>query len=299
MVNDAGKARLDGVFDVDALRSKHVVVVGLGSGGSTVALELAKAGVSHFTLVDPDTVEPANLIRHECDDRYLGVNKAVAVRDLILHRDSRADVEAIPADIFDIRPQLGRLVAGADLVAVCVDIERPKHLLNMACIQAGTPAVYGGVYARAAGGEVIRCRGGVDDACYACVTSVLRESAPVPADVAELDYGAIDENGTLHGAPGLGLDVRMIALIHAKVCLLTLLGDVAPKSPDGPSLTDIPADVVLFGNEPMEGLFPRAYASALVQLARQEECLVCKPLRDASLLAVDPFEVSVLGPLPE
>jgi molybdopterin/thiamine biosynthesis adenylyltransferase len=267
-MTDLRQQRLEGLYDVGELRKKRVVVVGLGSGGSTVALELAKAGVARFTLIDPDSLEEANLIRHECDDRYLGKNKAVAVADLIHHRDAQAEVEVLPVDVFDLGERLERLVGRADLVAVCTDAEAPKHLLNELCTVAGTPAVYAGVYARAAGGEVIRCPGGPDDACYACVASVLKETAQTPVDEAELDYGAVDANGALHGAPGLGLDVRLIALLHAKVCLATLVPELA-----------LDANVVLFGNQPMEGLFPRPLASALVQMARQDDCLVCRPLR--------------------
>jgi len=97
---------------------------------------------------------------------------------------------------------------------------------------------------------------------------MLKEKAQTPLDEAELDYGAVDADGTIHGAPGLGLDVRLIALLHAKVCLATLVPELA-----------LDANVVLFGNQPMEGLFPRPLASALVQVARQEDCLVCRPLR--------------------
>jgi len=97
---------------------------------------------------------------------------------------------------------------------------------------------------------------------------VLKEMAQTPVDPAELDYGAVDADGTLHGAPGLGLDVRMIALLHAKVCLATLVPELA-----------LSANVVLFGNQAMEGLFPRPLASALVTVARQDDCLVCGPLR--------------------
>ena len=174
----------------------------------------------------------------------------------------------LPADVFDLGGRLERLVDGADLVAGCTDAEPPTHLLTERCTAAGTPAVYAGVYARAAGGEVIRCAGGPHDACYACVTSVLKETAPTPLDEVELDYGAVAADGTIHGAPGLGLDVRLIALIHARVCLATLVPELA-----------LDANVVLFGNQPMEGLFPRALASALVQVARQDDCLVCRPLR--------------------
>jgi molybdopterin/thiamine biosynthesis adenylyltransferase len=268
--------RLEGLFDVEALRDKLVIVAGLGSGGSTVALELAKAGVPRFLLIDPDRLEEPNLIRHECDDRYVGQNKAEAVADLIRHRNADAEVEVIAADLFELGGRLERAVASAALVAACTDAEPPKHLLNRLCIAAGVPAVYAGVYERGVGGEVIRCAGRRDDACYACVASVLKESAPLPPDAEALDYGAIGADGTLHGAAGLGLDVRLIALIHAKLCLLTLLDGAA-------EIPDLSANVVLFGTAPVEGLFPRPFASALVSVAPQEGCLVCAPLRRATM----------------
>jgi molybdopterin/thiamine biosynthesis adenylyltransferase len=260
--------RLDGVLDVDALRERNVVVAGLGSGGSTVALELAKAGVERFTLIDPDSLEESNLIRHECDDRYLGHNKAEAVADLIRHRNPRADVEALAADVFDLGERLEEAVAGAALVVPCTDAEPPKHLLNRLCIAAGVPAVYAGVYEKAVGGEVIRCGGGPDDPCYACVTSALKDAAPVPGDAEELDYGAIGADGTLHGAPGLGLDVRLIALLHAKRCVLELLGEGGSEP-----------DVILFGTAPVEGLFARRFANNFVNVAPQDGCLVCAAVR--------------------
>ena len=266
-------ARLTGVVDVDALRERHVLVVGVGSGGSTVALELAKAGVGGLTLVDPDRLEAANVIRHECDDRFLGRTKVEAVADLIRHRNPEARVEAIPKDVFALA-DLPELVAGADLVAACADVEPPKRLLNRTALAAGIPVVYAGVYARGVGGEVIVCAGGPEDPCYACVVSALKEPAS-PAVEEDLDYGAVGPDGTIHGAPGLGLDVRLVALLHAKIGLGLLLGAEAP------------ATVVLFGTAAVPGLFPRPFASALVSVAPRRDCLVCGPMR-ADLMSAEP-----------
>jgi molybdopterin/thiamine biosynthesis adenylyltransferase len=272
--------RLAGVVDLEALGAARVLVVGLGSGGSTVALELAKAGVGGLALVDPDRLEEQNLIRHECDDRHLGWNKAEAVAELISHRNPEAEVEAIAADVFELGGRLERAVADADLIAACTDAEPPKHLLNRLCLAAGVPAVYAGVYARGVGGEVIRCGGGREDACYSCVTSVLKESAPLPDDEEELDYGAIDADGTLYGAPGLGLDVRLVALIHAKLCLLELLGEpIEERAGERGGDDGADPNVVLFGTAQVEGLFPRRFASALLAVAPQEACLVCGHVR--------------------
>lgn len=261
-------SRLEGVVDRDTLSLKHALVVGLGSGGSTVALELAKAGVGRFTLIDPDHVDLTNLIRHECDDRYVGWNKAEAVADLMRRRNPEVAIDICPSDAFDLGTRLEEIVTSVDLVAACTDGESPKNLLNRLSTMASIPAVYGGVYERASGGEVIRCFGGAGDACYACVTSVLKDEIPAP-DPGELDYGLVASDGTVTGAPGLGLDVRIVALIHAKICLLTLMGAEEPSG-----------NVVLFGTTRVDGLFPAPFASALLQISPQEGCLVCRPIRE-------------------
>ena len=265
--------RIDPVVPRAELERKHVVVVGAGSGGSTVALELAKAGVGRFTLIDPDRIELANVIRHECDDRDVGRLKVGAVADLIRYRNPEAEVEPIAKDVFELGSRLEELVADADLVAVCTDVEAPKHLLNRLCLTTGTPAVYAGVYARGTGGEIIRCGGGPDDPCYACVVSVLKEAVPAPVDPAELDYGAVEADGSTPSAPGLGMDVRLIALLQAKFCLLSLLGRER----------ELGGNVLLFGTTAVEGLFPRPFSSVLITVLPQTNCLACGPFRRGEL----------------
>ena len=265
--------RIEGVVDLAELGRKRVLVVGLGSGGSTVALELAKAGVGHFTLLDPDRIEPTNVVRHECDDRYLHRRKVDAIAELIQGRNPNAEIKTIGKDVFELGDRLEELVAESDLIAACTDVEPPKQLLNRLAIAAGVPTVYAGVYARGTGGEVIRCGGGREDPCYACAVSVLKEAAPAPVDPSELHYGAIEADGSTPGVPGLGLDVRLIALLHAKVCLLTLLSREK----------ELQGNVLLFGNAAVEGLFPRPFASVLVNVAAQESCLICGPIRRGEL----------------
>jgi tRNA A37 threonylcarbamoyladenosine dehydratase len=67
--------RVEGYLGQDALAQlggKSVAIVGLGSGGGFVALALAMSGVGRFILVDDDTLEPANIVRHVADLRYVG-----------------------------------------------------------------------------------------------------------------------------------------------------------------------------------------------------------------------------------
>ena len=55
----------------EMLRKKHLVIVGVGSVGSAIAVMAARAGVGKFTLIDNDDIDAANLGRHVCDLSHL------------------------------------------------------------------------------------------------------------------------------------------------------------------------------------------------------------------------------------
>ena len=58
-------SRNKGILESDIMSQKKVIILGCGSVGSLVALELARAGVKYFILVDADVVEYHNICRHQ------------------------------------------------------------------------------------------------------------------------------------------------------------------------------------------------------------------------------------------
>lgn len=52
------------ILESDALARKKVLCIGLGSGGSAVADQLARSGVGNLVLWDRDRIEPHNVGRH-------------------------------------------------------------------------------------------------------------------------------------------------------------------------------------------------------------------------------------------
>lgn len=253
-------SRLEGVVDLGMMGQASVIVIGLGSGGSALALELAKAGVGRLVLCDPDVIEEGNVVRHECDDRYLGWSKPRAVADLALRRNPDLDIAVLEAPAEDAEHELRGVAGTADAVAVCTDTDGSRHLLNALCIETATPAVYAGVYARAVGGEVITCTAQGDAGCLACVESSLRDHRPQP-DGPRV-YGA--EPAEMAAVAGLGTDVRVIALLAARA-VIDLLGGTAP----------VVSEALLFALRPMDRLLPRPYASARVCVTSHESCLIC------------------------
>ena len=74
------------------IRASHVLVVGLGGVGAYAAEMLCRAGVGRMTIVDADTVQPANMNRQlPAMHSTLGMPKAevLAAR----YKDINPDIE--------------------------------------------------------------------------------------------------------------------------------------------------------------------------------------------------------------
>lgn len=67
-----------------AVLNKRITVIGLGSVGSRVVLDLARAGFNNFYLVDDDVMLPYNVIRHELTNENVGEYKVNAIKDLVV-----------------------------------------------------------------------------------------------------------------------------------------------------------------------------------------------------------------------
>lgn len=258
-------AGLLGAQGMAQLARSRVAVVGLGSGGGAVALNLAMSGVGHFILVDDDCLEEGNLLRHVADRRYLGRPKVEAVADLIRRRNPQARIETRVARIE--RP--ADAPAEVDLLVAAVDNEPARHLLNEAALQHGLPAVYAGVYERGVGGDAALLRAGVG-ACYACWAAELRDEDAL--DDAP-DYGMLGPAGTLAAEPGLWLHVTRVAAAQAHLALNELLRGC-------PAHEELPGNTVILANRALEiidGHTTLPHGSVWAAIERKPDCLVCGP----------------------
>lgn len=82
-----------GVAD-PTLQDLRVTLIGVGALGARLAELLVRAGVRRLHLIDPDTVEVGNLVRHTATLHALGRSKAVALRDALQAASPFAQVTA-------------------------------------------------------------------------------------------------------------------------------------------------------------------------------------------------------------
>lgn len=163
-------SRNKGLIEVDLLKHKKVCLIGLGSFGSVIAVELAKAGVQQFSLFDFDRIETSNIARHICGTADLGRLKTDAIEHHILQKNPYAEIEKFPLDINDNLKVLTREMQQADLTICITDENRSRSNINEIALELGKRCLFGRAITRAEGGDVFRLRADEEDAaCLACV----------------------------------------------------------------------------------------------------------------------------------
>lgn len=160
-------SRSKGILEVNVLESKRVMIVGLGSFGSQIAIELAKAGVGNFSLFDFDRVELHNLARHTCTIKDLGRLKTDAIYDAIVGKNPYAHVEKFPIDINKDLQLLNDEVANADIVICATDNNASRFNISEALVKQQKVGIFGRAVTRAEGGDVFRYTPG--GPCYCCL----------------------------------------------------------------------------------------------------------------------------------
>ena len=87
---------LIGSETMEALRTKHVILFGVGGVGSWCAECLIRTGLTHLTIVDGDTVQASNLNRQLPATRTtMGMPKVEALKARLLEINPEAEIEAI------------------------------------------------------------------------------------------------------------------------------------------------------------------------------------------------------------
>ena len=134
-------ALLIGENGVERLKKSRVAVFGVGGVGSFTVEALARLGIGHLTLVDPDTVAESNLNRQLIALRSnIGEYKVDAAKARVLDINPDADVEALKlfylpenADDFD--------VSRFDCIVDAIDTVSAKLELITRAKAAGVPII--------------------------------------------------------------------------------------------------------------------------------------------------------------
>ena len=205
---------------LDVLHNSCVVMFGLGSMGSRIALSLARSGVRNIRLVDPDYVSIENLSRHESDMFDLFRHKVDAVRERILRVNPLAEVDTYPFDIFSRSEETKEKVyEGVHLAIATTDRMAVQQRINYDCWRRKIPALFAGCYDEARGGEVLFVLPGKTSVCLEC----LRGGAGEPERKGEIDYSRARGPEDYEGEPGLSSAINLISDVAEQYAIALLL----------------------------------------------------------------------------
>jgi len=219
--------------EAERLAAEHILIVGLGSGGSALALMAARAGLGRFTLVDPDTLALENIGRHMLSRESVGQPKVKVVKRAIKAINPAAEVHAIPQDYTKLNPKALFNGNKPDLIVGATDSFGCESMLNTLSLERGIPAVYAGCWGEASVGEILYVVPGKTP-CFECFASFRRDTAPLPADDPRRYTNPDFDETKVPGQAGLWPNILVISGIAFQV----MLGLLDPDGDRGRNLID-------------------------------------------------------------
>jgi len=132
-----------GIFEPreqERIREAKVVIIGCGGIGGVVAIVLARSGVGHFVLMDPDTYRPTNMNRQvTCFTDTIGINKAVSIKEAILKINPEAKVMVHERGL---KPaEIEELIEPVDIIMPAMDDWPLSLMVFRVAKRLGKPAV--------------------------------------------------------------------------------------------------------------------------------------------------------------
>lgn len=213
-------SRNTGILETGVLQNKCAFVLGCGSVGSLVALELARAGIGRFVLVDNDILEYHNLCRHQCGIEEVGEYKVYSLRRRILEINPSAEIEAIVSTVEMLdKPIFDNFCKKDQTVMIgCADNRSADVYANSVSVMYGIPFLSIGFWERAFAGEIFYYLPNKGMPCYKCAlgegnsmsqrTSTNRRLYTNEADLSKVNF-----------EPGISVDINFVTTVGIKLLL--------------------------------------------------------------------------------
>lgn len=197
----------------------QLIVFGLGSGGSRLSLDLARAGVGKFKLADPDRFTITNCSRHECGLEDLGRYKVDAVKEKIGNINPLIEVKTYHSDLFKAsNKKLSEAFSNVDLIIGLTDKNSVQFEINTEAWNRRIPALFAGCYEEARGGEIFYTLPEHTTPCLECLRGGLKQP-----ERSNIDYSQARDKQDYKGEPGLFSSISLITVVAEEFALALLL----------------------------------------------------------------------------
>lgn len=215
------------------LRNERVLIVGVGSVGAPMGLELAKSGVGAIIAVDKDILEIHNCMRHVLGAAYIGWPKPIAFTHYLAEHVPACECIPVYGDIFEgDRARLHQVIEDTrpTRILAVTDSLRIQYLCQRAALYFQMPlmavwcdnnAIEGEIFLWEPGQAKAWKPGRPERGCYGCMRD------PDKATITRsrsFDYSS-DDPDSYGGEPALGTFINRINNIATIVMTAWMLRD--------------------------------------------------------------------------
>lgn len=115
------------MYITNKLQTARIGIAGLGGLGSHIAVFLARAGITHFHLVDFDRVDSSNLERQHYFLQHIGKLKTEALAEQLLQINPALNLQLDNLRLDE--KNAGAVFAGDEIICEAVDAPETKAML--------------------------------------------------------------------------------------------------------------------------------------------------------------------------
>jgi molybdopterin/thiamine biosynthesis adenylyltransferase len=212
-------SRNSGLLETEKMKEKTAVIIGCGSVGSTLSLQLARSGVGKFVLADTDTLEIHNICRHQCNLTDIGRFKTDALRDRIIAINPFASVTCFTKTIENVTDkELDSFADNQSIIVSCADNRLSDAFACEIAYERKIPFVSIGFWKRAFVCEVVVCIPQRGDTCYRCALKKSIENGIENMNRNHFYIGEEDRAKVVF-EPGISIDVEFGTSVASKIVL--------------------------------------------------------------------------------
>lgn len=215
-------ARIQEITDNEKIKQKKVAVLGCGSLSCGLVQSLAGGGLRDFLLGDMDKFGDVNVIRHLGGIYDLGREKSEIFKEYIESHNPLARVQCVNDDFLKNRELLRSVIDWSDIIIASSGNPALNYQINIQCVRAKKPCVYGGIFDKAESAYVFYCDPKAEQtACFDCIFGLT--SAAIDNNTITRKYGLAD--GEIKEAQGMFADILTPGAMMAKCAIWLLMGE--------------------------------------------------------------------------
>lgn len=259
--------------EYEDLENKTVMIVGIGSIGSQLAIQLAKSGVKKFILIDYQKLEIENIIKHELSLKDIHRYKTKAIKDKLIQINPNISCITFEEHIENqgfIDKILMEHIRKSNIIISTIDDKNASYILDGLCLQLNKSVIYVNAFYMARSGVIAFSNKKM--ACLDCLTEQIEN---MKEKLPNFNLGITEDYQCRNNSYVAGQNYNLSIVNFGTRIVLKYLTNKMPKDEEGYIY-----NCYFIGNEEMKSLDGKEFFTDEITVKRfampgNKGCCVC------------------------